>query len=140
MGFIWSFVQLTPEQKHDRRLKLDFYGALAQVSILVPLLALQAYFLVCWARTKLRGNETGEMPGSPYMKMERKRAKWGSARGWQQGWRCVTWWLGEPLDVRGYELGKKGECVAAVAWTAWLLLLCVLQTGNGKSPILHLPL
>ena len=37
------------------------------------------------------------------------------------------------MDVFGYYMGRNGEVVGAVVWCAWLLVLCFVQTGDGRS-------
>ena len=132
MKWPFHFLDLSKEEKVQRRHLLDWYGALAQVSILVPLLVLQLYFLVVWLRRRLQNQADIEVPSSPQSKHLKSRGLL-SAHGLGVVSRRVAWWLGDPASVFGIDLGTKGEVIAATAWTLWLLALCFVQTGGGMS-------
>ena len=134
MGY--HFQDLTSEQKTQRRDLLDWYGLFAQISVLVPLLALQLYFFVIWMKKRWENANELETPSSPYAKAREEnisrntlsfRRRVGSAIS------RFVWWSGDSVDVRGYHLGAKGDVFIAACWATWLLFLCFPQTGEGKS-------
>jgi hypothetical protein len=43
--------------------------------------------------------------------------------------RIIEWWLGDEV-VSGW--GSRGHWIAGISWAAWLLFLCVHETGHGK--------
>lgn len=43
--------------------------------------------------------------------------------------------MGDKIEFLGFTL-MKGEIVVAAVWTAWLLLLSTVQTGDGKTLLL----
>jgi hypothetical protein len=51
-------------------------------------------------------------------------------------WRALLWWLGDDIVFRGVSWGKRDEWLLGLVWTSWLLVLCVLGTGEGQSYIL----
>ncbi|KAK5135468.1 hypothetical protein LTR08_005256 [Meristemomyces frigidus] len=129
MDWPYHFVNLTEAQNHQRRYLLDWYGSLAQISALAPLLVMQCYFLASWVARKRRDRSETETPSSPVAKSERLGKK-GRVWNFSATARKVAWWAGDSLDVSGYHLGSKGEVVAAVLWAAWLVSLCIAQTGD----------
>lgn len=131
MGWSYHFADLTKEQKHERRQLLDWYGSLAQVSVFVPLLVIQCFFLAAWLSRRWRAQDDLETPSSPYAKEQRLGMKRG-VRDLRASLRKLAWWAGDSTEVSGYCFGTKGEVLGAVLWTVWLLLLCFLQTGDGK--------
>ncbi|KAK5125346.1 hypothetical protein LTR85_000455 [Meristemomyces frigidus] len=134
MGWPYHFLDLTSEQKHQRRYLLDWYGSLAQISVFVPLLAAQGYFLFIWANRRWVGQGNSDAPNSPHAKRQRVNGT-GRVRSVTETARKVAWWAGNSLDVFGYHLGTNGDALAALLWAAWLLLLCVLQTGDDYMHI-----
>ncbi|GAB7346389.1 hypothetical protein MBLNU457_5093t1 [Dothideomycetes sp. NU457] len=119
---MWHFVDLTQDQKHERRILLDRYGAVAQASVLVPVILLQLYFALCWLHDRLKRKydfdqkTTSDQSNVLFQTIT-------TIRQW-------TWWAGEPVEILGYHVSTRGEMIAAISWTAWLILLCILQTGN----------
>lgn len=128
---MYHFLDLTADQKHQRRYLLDWYGSLAQISIFAPLLVLQCFFLIAWLNRKWGGQGQQETPSSPHVKRERLNGN-QRTRNVRTTAHRLLWWPGNSLDLAGHHLGTKGEVLAAVLWTAWLLLLCIVQTGDGK--------
>lgn len=127
---MYHFVDLTPEQKHQRREALDFYGNLAQVSAIVPLLAIQGYFFVSWIQKKWQNKGDVQTPSSPYA----KQARLGhglSVSGLEARWRSFAWWSGDSVDLGGMHWGTKGGVLGAGVWMGWLVLLCFVGTGDG---------
>lgn len=129
---MYRFVDLTDEGKHQRRERLDWYGQLAQLSVLVPLLLIQILFLASWLRRKLsRQDAFDQTPSSPYAKRLNAEQRFNS-KDIARRWRIFLWWCGDAVDLAGFPLGTKGELLGAVIWTAWLLMLSFAQTGDGK--------
>jgi hypothetical protein len=138
MAWPYGFPDLTKEQKHHRRQLLDWYGGFAQVSVFVPLLILQIYFLATWISRKWRERDGARPPSSPYMKELSAHGNTGTGlKALRIWWRRWMWWFGDELQVLGWRLGTKGEVLGAVVWTAWLLALCFVQTGDGKAVRWH---
>jgi len=126
MGWPYHFVDLNDAQKTDRRRLLNYYGTLAQLSALAPLLLLQCYFAAKWLNR--RWQTDGGVPGSPRAKLERSM---GFSNDAKATLRKLQWWSSSRCAVLGFHLGTSGEVIAAGGWTAWLLLLCFLQTDDG---------
>ena len=128
---MYKFINLDQAGTDDRRRLLDYYGQLAQISVILPLLCTQVYFLALWANGILGRQSALDPPSSP----RRKEATVGNRTSNSTTVRLarVFWWCGEPVSLLGYEYGTRGELVCAVLWTAWLLALCFLQTGDGAS-------
>lgn len=132
---MWHFADLNEAQKHERRRLLDLYGTIAQYSALVPLLFLQIYLLCCYIRKRWIGRSNDaelETPSSPYRKKQRQSTLHSRTEKLKVTWRQTAWWAGEKIEFLGFTL-MKGEIVAAAIWTAWLLLLSLLQTEDGKK-------
>ena len=131
MPWPYHFTNLSEAQKYQRRYLLDWYGSLAQISVILPLLVIQCYFCSRWVSRRWRRNAELEVPSSPRAKRERAGG-YSYARSLKTNARKIAWWAGDSADVRDYHLGSKGEVLGAILWAAWLLLLCFLQTGDGK--------
>jgi len=122
--------QLTPEQLQARRAALDLNATIAQASIGVVLALIQVYYLVSWVSSKI-GKSDGEWkPSSPYVKHEFQREKKSVSGGLRSFGRRVKWYMDEPV-VEGW--GSTGAWFAGSIWMAWLLALCVRNTGDGES-------
>lgn len=128
---MYRFVDLSDAQKHERRELLYLYAAVAQISVFAPLLLLQVYFLVKWTNRRWQAQADLEMPSSPHLKSDRSRKGWNRFR-FTTVFRKAVWWSGDSITVLRYDLGRKGEVLLAVVWASWLLLLCFMQTGDGK--------
>ncbi|KAI4723464.1 hypothetical protein E4T48_00117 [Aureobasidium sp. EXF-10727] len=132
---MWRFLDLNQEQKLERRRLLDLYGSLAQVSALIPLALLQLYFLAVWIQRRwLRNHDADGMPSSPQLKKRRSDAFNKPTARLQILQRKLIWWMGDTFDIWGSRVAK-GEIVAGVVWTAWLILLSCVQT---QGDYLHL--
>ena len=126
MAWPYQFIDLTKDEQHQRRVLLDRYGVYAQLSALVPIIGFQLYRLGVWVYSERSRSQIdySEVPSSPSLKRRR-----GSASGTLiQKWRSTSWWLGGEFTL-GREV--RGQLIGAGIWTAWLLFLCVHQTGNG---------
>ncbi|KAI6903193.1 hypothetical protein D0869_13584 [Hortaea werneckii] len=131
MGYY--FQDLTTEQKAQRRDLLDWYGLVAQLSVLAPLLALQLYFFAIWTKKRWENANELETPSSPYAKARGEgtsRDTLSFMRRIQSGFSRFVWWSGDSVDVLGYHLGAKGDVLFAACWACWLLFLCFPQTGE----------
>ncbi|MCJ1389524.1 hypothetical protein MMC18_002381 [Xylographa bjoerkii] len=119
---------LTPEQLTQRRFLLDYYGQLAQYSIIFPLLCFQvpivSRFLVSQAQRSFKTNaktltKYGERPPlavargfvSPIIQIIRK-IKWVLDESIRPGW--GTW----------------KQAVFGVLWGSWLFALVLRNTGD----------
>ncbi|KAG9674313.1 hypothetical protein KCU99_g7646, partial [Aureobasidium melanogenum] len=132
---MWHFLDLNHDQKLERRRLLDLYGALAQVSALLPLAFLQLYFLVIWLQRRwLRKHDADAVPSSPHLKKQQLDAFNESAAGFQSFRNKAIWWMGDTFDIWGSRV-TNGEIVAGVVWTAWLIFLSCIQT---QGDYLHL--
>ncbi|KAK0113756.1 hypothetical protein ONS95_014005 [Cadophora gregata] len=126
MGWPYKIVlELTEEQKHERRTLLDRYGVYAQLSVLIPILCYQLYRLALWVsfarqRSKVRYSE---VPSSPVSKRERDSRRGGLVTKWRE----VKWWLGGEI-AKGW--GIRGQWVVGITWSCHLLYLCVKETGD----------
>lgn len=45
--------------------------------------------------------------------------------------------MGEEVEVLGCGIGRRGEVIGAGVWTAWLVVLCVVQTEHGMYCSTH---
>lgn len=130
---MYRFADLTHEQKLERRELLDFYGLVAQVSVIIPLFATQVYVLVSWLLAKWhRRDIQAAPPSSPYAKSQQLEQRL-SIPGVAASWRRLSWWCGDAVHFSGVYWGTKGEVLGAGVWTMWLLLLSFLDTGDGES-------
>lgn len=130
MSWPYEFADLTDAQKHHRRALLDAYGLIAQSSIGAVLILLQVVFLIQWISQRWGSQRGLNAPSSPGLKHAQKAG--GNVRSFQHWWRCVGWWAGDPVSLLGMNLGTKGNLLAGVAWTIWLLALCFAETGHGE--------
>jgi hypothetical protein len=129
MAWPYHLLDLTHEQKHERRLLLDRYGVYAQLSALIPILAYQLYRLGFWVYSERRSKASySAIPSSPTL----KRSRASTAGSFARNWRSTVWWL-EGEIVTGWP--SRGQLIAAGAWVSWLLFLCVHNTGEGKSDV-----
>ncbi|RSL98452.1 hypothetical protein CEP52_010328 [Fusarium oligoseptatum] len=125
MGWPYEFITLTDEEKHQRRIALEYYAYVAFLSAFVPCLISILVQLITRVRRARRG-QYSEVPGSPGVKANQQRwitrmiGKWSAAQ----------WWLGEDVYLLGSRWGQRDEWVFGVAWTLWMLILCVRGTGK----------
>ncbi|KAK3290674.1 ferric reductase NAD binding domain-containing protein [Chaetomium fimeti] len=125
--FNYHFIDLSTGEKQVRRQTLDKYALYAQLSVLLPVAVLLIIRL--WKQTSKAGASKGHydaVPSSPVLK-ERRNSNVGT---WSSRSRRLQWWLGEDVVVAGWVLGQRDQWVVGLVWTAWLLLLCVLETGE----------
>ncbi|KAF7187377.1 Ferric/cupric reductase transmembrane component 2 [Pseudocercospora fuligena] len=126
-GGWYRFVDLSSEEKHHRRELLDYYGFVAQVSVIVPILVLLAYTWTSRIARRFATPATSEAPpSSPYA----KAARLGNGLDAGARWRQVIWWFGEDVSIFRYHVGTRGEALGGFAWLAWLVILSFLETGH----------
>lgn len=124
---MWYFPKdLTEEYKHRRRELLDYYGLVAQLSALLPLLVIVAIRLANRATSQQTKRSTS--PGSPYLKANRSQDS--ATFHLATSWRAFNWWSGTPISILSYPLGTNGQLLAGISWTAWLFVLCAVQTSE----------
>jgi hypothetical protein len=131
----WAFgyylETLNDKQKHQRREYLDWYGFVAQWSVLAIFVLFQIAFLIQWtAKSGLKY----EAPKSPSF-TKRPTGKLGWIRKLQNLSTKANWWMSKDV-IRGWDWGTRGEWIGGSLWTIWLLYLCIAKTGNGKYGIL----
>jgi hypothetical protein len=126
MAWPYQFITLDQDEKHARRLLLDRYGAFAQLSALVPIIVYQLYRLGVWVFSERQRSKATYTELSSPIRKKYKQAKPGSIAS--KG-RIIKWWLGDEVVSRW---GSRGHWIAGISWAAWLLFLCVHETGHGK--------
>ena len=116
MGFIYSFVSLNPEQLAERRQLLDFYGQVAQLSALVPIVVIYLSYIF---RNVLKrfpgssGRRSTKAHQSPRVSNFQRSASPGP---WALRWRRFKWALNEEI-IKGWDgWGTKGVWATAVLW------------------------
>ncbi|KAF4463957.1 ferric reductase [Fusarium albosuccineum] len=125
MGWPYEFLTLNDEEKHQRRLALDYYANIAHLSAFAPAVVFVIARLVARVRRARRG-QYSEVPNSPAVKARRER--WLSKVLGK--WPAAQWWLGEHVYFRGSHWGQRDEWILGIAWTLWMLVLCVRGTGK----------
>lgn len=131
MGWPYQFIDLSEAERHARRLSLDRYGLIAQLSSLLPVAVILLYRVSRWLIKKVAAQRVvyDVVPTSPAAKHQKQ----SSSATWAATVRRVAWWLGDDIQVAGQSWGQRDQMVVGFAWSAWLLFLCVVGTGNGKS-------
>ena len=121
----YYFETLNDEQKHQRRNYLDWYGFVAQWSVLVIFALFQVGFAVSWL---MKSGLKHDQPKSPSFN-KRPFDKLGWLRGVQSGCDKMIWWMRKDV-IKSWNWGTRGEWIGATVWTVWLLYLCIAHTGN----------
>lgn len=121
--------QLSPDEQQARRDALDLNATIAQASIGVVLALIQFYYLIAWVSSKIGKSDGDWKPSSPYAKHEYQREKKSVGGGLRSFGRRIKWYMDEPV-VEGW--GSTGAWFAGSIWMAWLLALCVRNTGDGE--------
>jgi hypothetical protein len=131
MEFPYQFLDLTKEEKHLRRLTLDRYGNYAQLSALVPIALYLLYRAVVrvsdWALARFRKTSYAAVPSSPVLKVRRN----SNRGGWATVARKWKWWLQDDISLLGHHVGQRDQWIFGSFWAAFLLFLCVPETGRG---------
>ena len=118
MGWPYGVPSLTHEEKLLRRQTIDLYACIAHYSALAPALLFLLY------------------PSSPVAKARRLASSSSLAQQWQK----LVWWLRDDVFFRDAHWGQRDQWLLGLAWMAWLLVLCVLDTGTGSSSsVSHIP-
>jgi hypothetical protein len=123
--FGYEFVTLDEDQKHARRVLLEFYPFVGFLSTLAVLGFFQLGFLITWFT---RQGLEYERPKSPSFN-RRSTEKWTWLRTSSQTVERVKWWSRKPV-MQGW--GSRAEWIGGTVWTLWLLYLSAVQTGNGE--------
>lgn len=132
MGWLgYSFVDLTEEQVHDRRVMLDHHAFIAQLSVLAIPLLVQFYHLSSWGWKRFGLGDEEQSPSSPYLKADAERDKISCLSGVKHRITKVRWWVAEEV-LQGW--GTRNQWISGTAWMVWLLVLCVKDTGDGMYP------
>lgn len=132
MGWPYSFLTLTDEEKLLRRSTIDNYAAIAHYSAYIPPLLALLIRLAVFAISRLpsiRDSGYQHVAGSP----DRKAARLSSSGTLSSTLRRAGWWLADDVYFRGEHYGQRDQWLFGLHWTAWLLLLCILDTGHGTS-------
>ena len=129
MQYPYHFVNVSDEQAARRRQLLDSYGQFAQISILLLPLLYQLFHGIKLLSTMLQRHgkyESVKQHQSPVV------SKFGDDVGSAGGnrWAKFKWALGEEV-VEGW--GTRQEWLIAGTWAAWLGVLAMRDTGDGKS-------
>jgi hypothetical protein len=127
----YYFETLDDKKKHQRREYLDWYGFMAQWSVLVIFVLFQIAFLVEWM---VKNGLKYETPKSPSF-TKSPTGKLGWLRNLQSFSTKVKWWLSKDV-IQGWDWGTRGELVGGSVWTIWMLYLCIAKTGNGEYGVL----
>ncbi|KAL1875948.1 hypothetical protein VTK73DRAFT_9659 [Phialemonium thermophilum] len=129
MGWPYHFLDLDRAEKHARRLLIDRYARYAQLSALLPVAVFLLYRVIVWAVSSVRshrGPSYDAIPNSPSLKVQR-RSSWTV---WAVRLRQLRWRLGDDVYILGYPFGQLDQWLIGGLWTLWLLVLCVLETGQ----------
>ncbi|EDU45957.1 conserved hypothetical protein [Pyrenophora tritici-repentis Pt-1C-BFP] len=122
----YYFENLSNEQLHRQRRYLDLYGFAAEWSVWVIFVLFQVGFAFLWV---MKNTLRHKQPKSPsFTKDQKSRLGW--LRQIYGGYTKTTWWMQKDV-IKGWNWGTRGEWIGAVAWTMWLLYLCIANTGKG---------
>lgn len=129
MSWPYRFVDLSKEEVQIRRQTLDRYGSYAQYSALTPIIIALLFRLGTYLSQRWQsGASYSAVPGSPELKT--RRQSWGHS--WEAAIKKWKWWLADDVYFMGQHWGQKDQWVFGLAWASWLLVLSVLETGDGK--------
>lgn len=89
------------------------------------------YKLAWWSIRKFDARKAlySQVPESPARKARRK----SPLGAWEAWYRLFEWWLGEDVVLFGQSWGRNDEWLFGLGWGAWMLVLSVLETGDGES-------
>ncbi|KAM0460683.1 hypothetical protein ACHAO4_001473 [Trichoderma viride] len=136
MGWPYHFLTLSQEEVLLRRHTIDYYASVAHYSALAPAVVLIVLRLIQRAARPIRRlggydddtdrGQYAHVPGTPTLKAQHNSALGTLAARW----RAVRWWFGDDVVVLGVSWGQRDEWLLGLGWTGWLLMLCVLGTGE----------
>jgi hypothetical protein len=138
MGYFgYAFVDRTPDHVKERRILLDWYANLAQLSQLLVLIAFPVLRISIRILFRFISNDKGyHLVSSP-----RKRVEAGQTASQKPGWaaaltrtgRILKWYFDDEVFA-GW--GTYGQWFVGTAWAVWLMMLCVKNTtpGTATSP------
>jgi hypothetical protein len=113
----YEFLKKTPELVVQRRIGLDWYANLAQISQLTVHLIVPICESVASVQVR---------------RFAKKSTQKGDATVLDRTARSLKFTLGTEL-VKGY--GTYGQWVFGIAWTTWLGFLCIIDTAPGTNII-----
>ena len=126
-AFGYYFETLDEKQQHQRREYLDWYGFVAQWSVLVIFALFQISFFMSWL---VKNGLKYDRPKSPsFTKGPDGRLGW--LRGLQRTCQKWIWWMRKDA-VPGWNWGTRGQWIGATMWAVWLLYLSIANTGQGE--------
>ena len=111
----YKFLKKTPELVGQRRITLDWYANLAQISQLTVHLIIPVCEVVASVQVR---------------RFAKKSRQKGSAAVIVRTARSLKFTLGTEV-AKGY--GTYGQWAFGIAWTAWLGLLCITETAPGND-------
>lgn len=130
MGWPYHFISVNEAEKHARRLTLDRYASYAHLSSLTPLALVLLYRIGRWAaKTAASRNDSYKaIPDAATPKFRRE-----SVEGtWETRINKLRWWLAGDVHLAGQWYGQRDQWIFGGLWTAWLLFLCIAETGQGE--------
>lgn len=138
MGWPYHFLTLSQEQILLRRHTIDYYASVAHYSALSPAVVFILLRLIQRAARPIRRlggyddiddrGQYAHVPGTPTLKAQHNSTLGTLAARW----RAVRWWFGDDVVFLGVSWGQRDEWLLGLGWMSWLLVLCVLGTGEGQ--------
>ena len=130
MEWPWKFYHLEGEAKLLRRHTLDRYAGYAQLSAFAPIILFILLRFILWILRSLEARKSSyiAVPASPLRKVRRQ----SSLGAWEGRFRHLKWWLEDDFVILGQTWGRKDEWVFGIMWANWMMLLSVLETGDGR--------
>jgi hypothetical protein len=126
----YRFLTPSDAEKAARREALDLYAGYAQFSAVLPALVFLLFrvgrYLV--ERSRRRAGSYDAIPHSPSLKTRRM----SNLGGWETRVRKARWWLGDQVVIGGQSWGEREQWIFGAGWFCWLLVLCVVGTGDGE--------
>jgi hypothetical protein len=133
---MYHFVDLSDQEKLNRREQLDWYGWVAHISTLLPLLTVQIYMLISRYARSRRTTSKSVRRSAPTERSKWMTGPWDCLERFQmyalRALRIIEWYSDEDIWYAGIHLGTWGCLAFSALWTLWLVTLCVLETGQGR--------
>ncbi|KAJ2897830.1 ferric reductase like transmembrane component [Zalerion maritima] len=133
MGWPYTIQTLSKEEKMLRHETIKWYAAIAQISVVLPVLLFLAFILFRYmylaAVRKPKGDSKGRydtLPSSPALKKSRTTTHARRA----VVLRRMEWWLTSEVQIAGTEWGAWDQWVLGLIWGGWMLCLSVMGTGD----------